>query len=51
MVVILAEALRDKYFGDGKSKLPEGENVGSFKGKDLEDHHFQFGGSNRTNRK
>ncbi|MBI4929638.1 MAG: isoleucine--tRNA ligase [Bacteroidetes bacterium] len=35
-VVILASALRDKYFGDGKSKLPVGEDVATFKGKDLE---------------
>ncbi|MBI3501871.1 MAG: isoleucine--tRNA ligase [Bacteroidetes bacterium] len=36
IVVILAKALRDKYFGDGKSKLPVGEDVATFKGKDLE---------------
>lgn len=41
VVVILAEALRDKYFGDGKSKLPVGENVTSFKGKDLEGIQYE----------
>jgi len=36
VTVILAKALRDKYFGDGKSKLPVGEDIASFTGKDLE---------------
>ncbi len=36
VVVILAKALRDKYFGYVKSKLPIGEDIASFTGKDLE---------------
>src|ERR1051326_4421187 len=36
VVVILAKALRDKYFGDGTSKLPVGDDIGSFIGKELE---------------
>ena len=35
VVVILASTLRNKYFGDGKSKLPVGEDIATFKGKDL----------------
>ncbi|TAL57493.1 MAG: isoleucine--tRNA ligase, partial [Bacteroidetes bacterium] len=41
VAVILAAALRDKYFSDGKSKLPEGENIGSFKGKDMEGIRYE----------
>jgi isoleucyl-tRNA synthetase len=41
VVVILASTLRDKYFGDGKSKLPVGENIGEFKGNDLEGIHYE----------
>ncbi|HET7819399.1 MAG TPA: isoleucine--tRNA ligase, partial [Bacteroidia bacterium] len=35
VVVVLASTLRHKYFGDGKSKLPIGEDIATFKGKDL----------------
>jgi len=34
-VVILAQSLRSKYFGDGTTKLPVGEDLASFTGKDL----------------
>lgn len=36
IIVILAKPLRDRYFGDGKSKLPVGKDLASFIGKDLE---------------
>ncbi len=35
ITVVLAAALRSKYFGDGQSKLPAGEDVASFKGSEL----------------
>ena len=41
VVVVLAKALRDKYFGDGASKLPVGEDLASFTGKELEGTRYE----------